>query len=151
LPSRLLICNSFIALIILLHLTKTSSSGTFLLDSGEARVRRLSFRWSYRKTKKPRSFKEHAKLVRVPRDLRALDVRLRRPHLSQFNILLASLSVIHIVYRCAVELGTSSHLLVVLHTGRNHLTKATIKLSGPAGIQFRYQEAVLQSGGESVS
>jgi hypothetical protein len=128
-------------------LAKTSSSGTYVLDSSEARMSHLLFHWNHRKTRRPLRWPKGPAetLVRIPQDLRALDVRLRRPHLSQSFV---SLSSTYITYLSTVQLGTSPQLLVEIHTCRNHLKTATIKLSGPTGIHFRYKATTLQGGGE---
>jgi hypothetical protein len=46
-----------------------------------------------------------------------------------------------------VELGASPRILVSISTGRNHISKATIKMSAPSGLQFRYQEGALDTEG----
>lgn len=63
--------------------------GTYVYDSSELRIARLRLQWTHRKTsisKTPRSSKELPVLVRVPRDLLALDVRLNQPHSSEYLI-----------------------------------------------------------------
>lgn len=46
-----------------------------------------------------------------------------------------------------VELGTSPRVIVALHTGRNEISKAMLRLSGPAGIQFQVGEASIEDDG----
>lgn len=43
----------------------------------------------------------------------------------------------------------SSKLLLVISSGRNHILKATFKLSGPQGVTFRFQDSALDSDGGS--
>ncbi|CAK5277454.1 unnamed protein product, partial [Mycena citricolor] len=95
----------------------TSSVGTYVLDTTEARLSHLVFQWTHRK---PRHGSNNGlNLVRIPRDLLALDVRLNRPTL--------------------VELGKPAALLVVVSTGRNHVKKASIKFHAPSAT-FRYAQ-----------
>lgn len=42
----------------------------------------------------------------------------------------------------------SSKILLVISSGRNHILKASLKVSGPVGVTFRFQESVLDGGGE---
>lgn len=51
--------------------------------------------------------------------------------------------------RAPVELTANSRLLVVLSAGRNEISNASIRLSGPSGITFDYSKAVLD--GERMS
>jgi trafficking protein particle complex subunit 10 len=46
-----------------------------------------------------------------------------------------------------VKLGASRRILVSVFTGRNHVSKAVIKISTPSGLQFKYQEATLDTEG----
>lgn len=41
----------------------------------------------------------------------------------------------------------SSKLLLAVSSGRNHILKATIKLSGPQGVTFRFQDSALDGDG----
>jgi hypothetical protein len=41
----------------------------------------------------------------------------------------------------------SSKLLLSVSSGRNDVLRATLKLSGPPDITFRFQEAMLDDGG----
>jgi hypothetical protein len=43
----------------------------------------------------------------------------------------------------------SSKLLLAVSSGRNHVLKATLRLSGPPGVTFRFQESVLDGDGGS--
>ncbi|KAA1469549.1 hypothetical protein DENSPDRAFT_857972 [Dentipellis sp. KUC8613] len=106
----------------------TSSSGTYLIDSSEAKLSRLRLQWNHREPtssrKASRSQKPTVALVRLARDLRALDIRLRRP-------------------RC-LELGMRPKLLMTVTTGRNQLVQANLILSAPSGIQFKCADATLE-------
>jgi hypothetical protein len=42
----------------------------------------------------------------------------------------------------------SSKLLLVISSGRNHVLKATLKLSGPPGVTFRFQASTLYGNGK---
>lgn len=48
----------------------------------------------------------------------------------------------------SVELGTTPKLLVILSTGRNQISKVSIKLSAPFGVRFEYRDAILDDNGE---
>ena len=52
-------------------------------------------------------------------------------------------------YLFSVELGATPKLLVVLSTGRNQISTASIKLSAPSGIHFEYGDAALDGNGET--
>lgn len=45
----------------------------------------------------------------------------------------------------------SSKLLLAISSGRNHVLKATLKLSGPPGVTFYFQASTLYRDGESQS
>lgn len=65
--------------------SQTPSFGTYVLDSSQVRVSRILFQWTHWKAltgKTLRQTKETPVLVRIPRDLLALDVVLRQPHHS---------------------------------------------------------------------
>jgi hypothetical protein len=51
--------------------------------------------------------------------------------------------VIPVVYIPTVELGRLPTLLVAVSSGRNHISKAIIKLTAP-GVTYRYQDAILE-------
>ncbi|KAJ7905373.1 trafficking protein particle complex subunit 10 [Mycena olivaceomarginata] len=106
----------------------TSSAGTYILDSTEARMSHLVFQWMHRKNapgRKPFSRRNGFSLVRIPRDLLAMDVRLQQPNL--------------------IELGKPPSLLVAVSTGRNRVAKASIKFHVPS-VTFRYQQVTLTDG-----
>ncbi|KAF7978139.1 hypothetical protein HWV62_1583 [Athelia sp. TMB] len=95
--------------------------GTFVLESSEVRMSHLQFQWNHRKVGRSSSGSVH--LIRIPKDARALSVRLRQPH--------------------RIELAANSRLLVVLSAGRNEISKTSIRLSAPSGIIFDYAKASL--------
>lgn len=43
----------------------------------------------------------------------------------------------------------SSKLVLAISSGRNYILKATLKLSGPPGVAFHFQDSALDGGGES--
>jgi hypothetical protein len=43
----------------------------------------------------------------------------------------------------------SSKLLLAVSSGRNYISKATIKLTGPQGVTFRLQDSALDGDGGS--
>ncbi|KAJ7940762.1 trafficking protein particle complex subunit 10 [Mycena leptocephala] len=103
----------------------TSSAGTYILETTEARMSHLVFQWTHRKaspSRKSYSNRNGFSLVRIPRDLLAMDVRLHQPNL--------------------IELGKPPSLLVALSTGRNHVAKASIKFHVPS-VTFRYRQVTL--------
>ncbi|EIW60047.1 uncharacterized protein TRAVEDRAFT_164477 [Trametes versicolor FP-101664 SS1] len=101
----------------------SSSAGTYTLSSTEISIARLHFQWKHTKTPKQIRAGNMPALVHIPKDLKALDVRLKQPP--------------------RIELGTSSRIMVILSTGRNDIATAQVKLSAPSGIQFKYEEAEL--------
>ncbi|KAJ7098036.1 trafficking protein particle complex subunit 10 [Mycena belliarum] len=105
----------------------TSSAGTYILDSTEAHMSHLVFQWAHRKIlpggRSP-GHKNAFTLVRIPKDLLSMDVRLHQPNL--------------------IELGKPPTLLVAVSTGRNRVAKASIKLHAPS-VTFRYSQVTLTS------
>ncbi|PSR94078.1 hypothetical protein PHLCEN_2v4506 [Hermanssonia centrifuga] len=104
----------------------SAPAGTYSLYSCQATLGRLNLQWLYipqipGKTHKP---KRPPALVRIPKDLRALDVRLRQPQ--------------------HIELGTPAKIVLVLSTGRNDVSKAMVRLSAPSGVKFQPELAELQ-------
>ncbi|KAK7693660.1 hypothetical protein QCA50_003229 [Cerrena zonata] len=95
--------------------------GTYLFHSSQVHMSKLNLQWVHSsvasKSKKPPT------LVHIPRDLRALDVRLRQPR--------------------RMELGTPACIIVAVSTGRNQITDATIKLTAPSGVEFNHDQASL--------
>lgn len=43
----------------------------------------------------------------------------------------------------------SSKLVLAVSSGRNHILKATLKISGPPGVTFHVQDSALDDSGES--
>jgi hypothetical protein len=43
----------------------------------------------------------------------------------------------------------SSKLVLAVSSGRNYILKATLKLSGPPGVTFHFQDSALDGSGES--
>ncbi|GLB35442.1 putative trafficking protein particle complex subunit 10, TRAPPC10 [Lyophyllum shimeji] len=109
-----------------------AAAGTYVLDSSELRISRLCFQWTHRKppSKAASLRKETPVLVRVPRDVLALDVQLGQP--------------------TKVELGESPTLLVALSTGRNHVLEASIRLIS-SGVTFGIQDAYLSGDNKKPS
>ncbi|KAF7338390.1 hypothetical protein MVEN_02064700 [Mycena venus] len=106
----------------------TSSAGTYILESTEARMSHLVLQWMHRKAtpgRKPFSRRNGFSLVRIPQDLLAMDVRLQQPNL--------------------IELGKPPSLLVAVSTGRNRVAKASIKFHVPS-VTFRYQQVAFTDG-----
>jgi hypothetical protein len=42
----------------------------------------------------------------------------------------------------------SSKLVLAVSSGRNYISKATLKISGPQGVVFHLQDSALDGGGE---
>ncbi|EGO20910.1 hypothetical protein SERLADRAFT_452051 [Serpula lacrymans var. lacrymans S7.9] len=107
----------------------TSSWGTYVLESSEVQMSRLQFQWNRKVTadKAPSSRYRNITLVRIPQDSSSLDIRIQQPR--------------------QIELGSTSKILLKIFTGRNEVSKASIKLSPPPGIQFKFSEALLESDG----
>ncbi|KAG1827035.1 trafficking protein particle complex subunit 10 [Suillus subaureus] len=106
----------------------SSSWGLYTLESSEVVMSRVHFQWQHTVTAAATPKKNQISLVRVPRSLRALDVQIRQPQ--------------------QIELGTTSHLLLVISTGQNDISRATIKLTPPSGVQFNYSAARLEAQGQ---
>ncbi|KAF5386686.1 hypothetical protein D9615_001912 [Tricholomella constricta] len=109
-----------------------AAAATYILDSSELRVARLLFQWTHRKSPAKASSslrKETHILVRVPKDLLALDVQLSQPN--------------------QVKLGEPPTILVAVTTGRNHILKASVKLTS-SGVMFRPKDANLNKPSHSL-
>lgn len=105
----------------------SSSWGLYTLESSEIVMSRVHFQWQHTGTVTTAPKRNQISLVRVPHSLRALDVQMRQPQQT--------------------ELGTTSHLLLVISTGRNDISRATIKLTPPSGVRFNYSAARLEAEG----
>ncbi|KAG1877859.1 trafficking protein particle complex subunit 10 [Suillus subalutaceus] len=105
----------------------SSSWGLYTLESSEVVMSRVHFQWQHTGTAATTPKNNQISFVRVPRSLRALDVQIRQPQ--------------------QIELGTTSHLLLVISTGQNDISRATIKPTPPSGVQFNYSAARLEAEG----
>ncbi|TFK86916.1 hypothetical protein K466DRAFT_586827 [Polyporus arcularius HHB13444] len=98
----------------------SSPPGTYSLFSTQIATSRLLFQWKHTKTPKQVRAGNMPTLVHIPRDPKALDVKLKQPP--------------------RIELGTSRKVMVVLSAGRNEIATAAVKLGAPSGIAFSYDE-----------
>ncbi|KAG2157362.1 trafficking protein particle complex subunit 10 [Suillus clintonianus] len=105
----------------------SSSWGLYTLESSEVVMARVRFQWQHTGTAITTLKKNHTSLVRVSRSLRALDVQIRQPQQT--------------------ELGATSRLLLIISTGQNDISRATIKPTPPSGVQFNYSAARLEAEG----
>ncbi|KAH9005086.1 hypothetical protein EDB86DRAFT_3061943 [Lactarius hatsudake] len=105
----------------------TSSWGTYILDQTEVLVSNLRLEWNHRTATKngkaSRTKRVTPTLVRLVKDARAFDVRLKRPRSGP---------------------GLSSKLLLAISTGRNYVSKAKLKLAGPPDVAFFFKESTLE-------
>lgn len=113
-------------------LVQSATVGTYSWYSSHAKIARLTLQW----LRVPGSAKsQKAKLppilVKVPRDLRALDVKLRQPE--------------------RVQLGAPPKMVLALCTGRNDVSKAMLRLAAPAGVQFYVDQAELETEDEHLT
>jgi hypothetical protein len=112
----------------------------------------LHLQWTYRKATCSGGTSRYCQhpciLVRIPKDLHALGVRLQQPYRSQRRPFSCAISTENLIV-VLVELDTSSKLLVILSTGRNQVSQASLKLSAPSSIHFKYHEAVLDGNSET--
>lgn len=106
---------------------------------------RVHFQWQHTGTVTTAPKRNQISLVRVPHSLRALDVQMRQPQQSKWYSLL---DCNNFNLWIQAELGTTSHLLLVISTGRNDISRATIKLTPPSGVQFNYSAARLEAEGQ---
>ncbi|KAI0256634.1 trafficking protein particle complex subunit 10 [Lactifluus subvellereus] len=116
----------------------SSSWGTYMLEQTEVTMSNLHLQWNHPTTPKgsnKTSLTKHdpPTLIRLIKDVHAFDARLKRPR--------------------SVELGPgmSSKLLLAVSSGRNHVSRATLKLSGPPGVAFHFQESTLDDDVTSAS
>lgn len=127
-------------------LVQAVAAGLYLLDSSELRMAKLYLRWQHKKpsSKAFPSRKETKVLVRVPKDLLALDVNISQPERSKFVF---SSVFFWTADDCEVELGEPPTILVAVSTGRNHVVKAFVKLSS-SGVTFLPKDAYYNGGGD---
>ncbi|KAI0724064.1 trafficking protein particle complex subunit 10 [Cerioporus squamosus] len=90
----------------------SSAPGTYSLFSTQIATSRLLFQWKHSKTPKQIRAGNMPTLVHIPKDPKALDVKLKQPPRSHGG----------------------------LSTGRNDIATATVKLGAPSGIAFDYPE-----------
>ncbi|EKM55480.1 uncharacterized protein PHACADRAFT_143869 [Phanerochaete carnosa HHB-10118-sp] len=111
---------------VLMLFCPSATVGTYSLYSGQAQIARLMLQWlRVPGNTKSQKAKLPPVLVRVPRDLRALDVKLCQPEM--------------------VQLGAPPKVVLALNTGRNDVSKAMIRLVAPAGVQFHVDQAQLET------
>ncbi|KAH8106751.1 trafficking protein particle complex subunit 10 [Cristinia sonorae] len=113
----------------------SAAAGTYSLHSAQIKMSNLTLQWVHSPppTGKASRAKRPPVLVRIPKDLHAVDIRLRQ---SQ-----------------RIQLGKTPSIVAVFTPGRNHIRTATVKLTAPSGIQFKFGEASLlsASNGELVT
>ncbi|KIP08175.1 hypothetical protein PHLGIDRAFT_88626 [Phlebiopsis gigantea 11061_1 CR5-6] len=102
----------------------SATAGTYSYHNSQVKITKLTLQWPYVPAGKNQKAKVSPVLVRVPKDLRALDVKLRQPEI--------------------VELGSPSKVVVALSTGRNNISKAMIRLAAPSGVQFQIDETEIE-------
>lgn len=85
-------------------------------------------------------------LVRLPYNPRALDIKLRQSHEGKSSCSSVFIDAHGSTIR-TVDLGAISQMLLVLSTGRNDISMATIKLSAPGGVNFDYTNAQVKDPG----
>lgn len=108
-------------------------AGIFKVGSSSIRVGKVTFEYSSSSTTNRKSDKESRKItpqsqvLRLPRDDQAFDVQLAFPD----NVIL----------------DATPHLMLSVYTGRNHVTKASIRLRNPADeVVFNIEEAEVCQG-----
>lgn len=115
------------------------SAGKYLVQTTEVYIGQLVLQWDHRRTttKSTRSNKLSNTVIRVPEDIRALDVsvdqstrsrEIKRDHSSQ------------VTHPNTVELGTPPQILVTVSTGRNEVERLKLRLVCP-NITWKYSEA----------
>lgn len=110
----------------------SSTAGVFALQASQVKISKLTFEWKDARlltATKNLKLKDVPTLVRIPKDIRALDVRIRPPQ--------------------RIEVGVPAKIMVALHTGRNDIVSAQIMLSSPSGVQFHFSEAKLDGDGSA--
>ncbi|KAI0957407.1 hypothetical protein AcW1_005812 [Taiwanofungus camphoratus] len=108
----------------------SSTLGTYACQLSQIKMSRLIFEWkapNVPPTTKNLRVKELPRLVKIPKDLQALDVCLRQPQ--------------------RIEIGTAPRVMVILRTGRNDVSRASLRLSAPSGIQFKFTETTFHGEG----
>ncbi|KAI0082757.1 hypothetical protein K474DRAFT_1681152 [Panus rudis PR-1116 ss-1] len=103
----------------------SATPGMYAFHSSQITVAHLRLQWSHASKKSDDTWKgrRQPRLITIPRDLRALDIKLRPPK--------------------RIELGKTPCIIVAFSSGRNNVVEATIKLTGPSGIEFKHSDATL--------
>ena len=86
-------------------------------------------------------------LVRLVKDPRAFDVRLKRPRSGKQYI--TGVEPSELARAVILGPGVSSKLLLGISTGRNYVSTAKLKLSGPPDVSFHFKESTLDGDGGS--
>ncbi|KAI0093548.1 trafficking protein particle complex subunit 10 [Irpex rosettiformis] len=110
----------------------SATMGTYSLHLTQFAIGKLVLQWLHTPPLNPKSSKPKRPptLISIPKDIRALDIRLRQP----LNI----------------EVGGEPRIIVALSTGRNIVSKAMLHLSAASGIQFD-TETIKIEGEDDVS
>ena len=112
-------------------------------------VSNLRLEWKHRTATKDgkasRTKRVTPTLVRLVKDARAFDVRLKRPRSGKQFIRRSEPS--ELVRAVILGPGVSSKLLLGISTGRNYVSKAKLKLTGPPEVSFHFKESALDCDG----
>ncbi|KAI0341805.1 hypothetical protein BDW22DRAFT_1377071 [Trametopsis cervina] len=105
--------------------------GKYSLHLSQVKIAHLILQWLHTSPANAKNSKSKRPptLISIPKDVRALDVRLRQPR--------------------RIEVGGESRIIVVLSTGRNEVTKAMLRLSAPSGVQFETDKIAFEEDGTS--
>lgn len=129
---------------------QSATMGIYSLHLTQITIAKLVLQWIHTpplssKSSRP---KRPPTLITVPKDVRALDVRLRQPLNSKRNSHSAKCELMCVVL-CVVEVGGESRIIVALSTGRNVVSKAMLHLSAASGIQFDTETIKIEGEGLS--
>lgn len=128
------------------HAAQSATVGTYSYYSSQVKIAKLALQWLRIPSGKNQKVKIPPVLVRVPKDLRALDVKLRQPETGISKPLpIDNLCLIFLL----VELGSPPRVIVALNTGRNEVSKAMVRLAAPSGVQFQVDETGVEGEGMS--
>ena len=86
-------------------------------------------------------------LVRLPYNSQGLDIQLRQSHEGRSSCSSVFVDAYDATLH-TVDLGEISRMSLVMSTGRNDISMATIKLSAPGGVNFDYANAQVQNPGQ---
>lgn len=126
---------------------QSATLGQYALHSSQIKIERLIFLWQYMhpvNTKIPKA-KRPTTLVSIPKDIGALDVRLRQSFRSE--PLETSRFWSYLLIAPVVEIGKQPKIILALSTGRNNVSKAMLRLSAPSGVQFHIDQFALEGDG----